>query len=144
VTGGNVHDVTQLLTLVDAIGPVRGKRGRPRRRPAVLLADRGYDFDRYRRALRSRGIRPVIARRGAPHGSGLGRHRWVVERTFAWLHQFKRLRIRWEHRADIHEAFLKLACCPICWWTLLCCVNWTAGSRGVGRAGGRRSGPGSV
>jgi transposase len=49
------------------------------------------------------------------HGSGLGRYRWVVERTFAWLHQFKRLRIRWEYRANIHEAFLKLACCLICW-----------------------------
>lgn len=80
----------------------------------MLLADRGYDFDRYRRALRARGIRPVIARRGVAHGSGLGRQRWVVERTLAWLHQFKRLRIRWERRADIHEAFLKLACCLIC------------------------------
>ena len=49
------------------------------------------------------------------HGSGLGRYRWVVEQTFAWLHQFKPLRIRWEYRADTHEAFLKLACCLICW-----------------------------
>ena len=80
----------------------------------MLLADRGYDFDRYRRALRARGIRPVIARRGVAHGSGLGRQRWVVERTLAWLHQFKRLRIRWERRADIHEGLLKLACCLIC------------------------------
>ena len=47
------------------------------------------------------------------HGSGLGRHRWVVERTFTWLHQFNRLRIRWEYRADVHEAFLKRACCLI-------------------------------
>jgi transposase len=81
----------------------------------VLLADRGYDFDRYRRELRRRRIRPVIARRGVMHGSGLGRQRWVVERSLAWLHQYRRLRIRWEHRADIHEAFLKLACCLICW-----------------------------
>jgi transposase len=49
------------------------------------------------------------------HGSGLGRQRWVVERTLSWLHQFKRLRTRWEQRADIHEAFLRLACCLICW-----------------------------
>jgi hypothetical protein len=47
--------------------------------------------------------------------SGLGRQRWPVERTIAWLHQYRRLRIRWEHRADIHEAFLRLACCLICW-----------------------------
>jgi transposase len=115
LTGGNAHDVTQLLPLVDAIRPVAGKRGRPRRRPAVLVADRGYDFDCYRQALRARGIRPQIARRGVMHGSGLGRQRWVVERTLAWPHQFKRLRIRWEYRADIHQAFLRLARCLICW-----------------------------
>jgi transposase len=100
--------------LVDAIPAVAGKRGRPRRRPERLLADRGYDFDRYRRALRSRGICPQIARRGVMHGSGLGRLRWVVERSLSWLHQFKRLRVRWEYRADIHHAFLKLACCLVC------------------------------
>jgi IS5 family transposase len=95
LTGGNAHDVTQLLALVDGIPAVRGRRGRPRHRPEALLADRGYDFDRYRRELRQRGIRPAIARRGVLHGSRVGRHRWVVERTFAWYHQFKRLRIRW-------------------------------------------------
>jgi hypothetical protein len=54
-----------------------------------------------------RGIRPHIARRGTPHGSGLGVHRWVVEQTIALLHWFRRLRIRWEIRDDIHEAFMK-------------------------------------
>ena len=42
----------------------------------------------------------MIARRGVAHGSGLGKVRWVVERAFAWLHQSKRLRIRYERRAD--------------------------------------------
>jgi transposase len=115
LTAGSAHDVTQLLPLVDTITAVTGKRGRPRRRPVLLVADRGYDFDRYRRALRSRGIRPQIARRGVMYGSGLGRLRWVVEHSWSWLHQFRRLRIRWEHRADIHEACLKLACYLICW-----------------------------
>jgi transposase len=69
----------------------------------------------YRRTLGARGIRPQIARRGMAHGSGLGRQRWVVERTLARLHQLKRLRTRWERRADPHEAFLKLGCCLICW-----------------------------
>ncbi len=67
----------------------------------------------HRDRLRERGIVPAIARRGTRHGSGLGTYRWVVERTFAWLHGFRRLRIRWERRADIREAFLKLACCLI-------------------------------
>ena len=68
--------------------------------------------------LSARGIPTLIARRGVPHGSGLGRWRWVVERTLGWLHQFKRLRVRWERTATMHEAFLKLGCCVICWRTL--------------------------
>jgi transposase len=65
----------------------------------VLLAEPGYDDDKYRR-LRIRGITPRIARRGVAQGSGLGKHRWVVERGFAWLHAFKWLRTRWEDRSD--------------------------------------------
>lgn len=113
LTGGNRNDVTQLLPLLDAIPPVRGRVGRPRRKPDSLFADRGYDHDIYRDQVRARGIVPAIARRGTRHGTGLGTYRWVVERSFAWLHGFRRLRIRWERRADIHEAFLKLACCLI-------------------------------
>ncbi|WP_236067640.1 IS5 family transposase [Streptomyces brasiliscabiei] len=110
--GGNRNDVTQLLPLLDKI-PAAGRVGRPRRRPDALLADRGYDHDKYRRLLWQRGIRPVIAKRGEPHGTGLGIFRYVVERTIAWLHGFRRLRIRWERRDDIHEAFLGLAVCLI-------------------------------
>jgi transposase len=64
--------------------------------------------------LKARNIQPVIAHRGTEHGSGLGKTRWVVERTISWLHQFKRLRVRCERRADIHEAFLTLGCILIC------------------------------
>ncbi|MFD6693674.1 IS5 family transposase [Micromonospora sp. L5] len=114
LTGGNRHDVTQLLPLIDKIRPVRGGvAGRPRQRPDQLFADRAYDHDKYRKAVRGKGIRPRIARRGQPHGSGLGAFRWVVERTVAWYHGMKRLRIRWERRDDIHEAFLGLATCII-------------------------------
>ncbi len=66
-----------------------------------MIADRGYDHDKYRRLVWERGIKPVIARRQTEHGSGLGRYRWVVERTFAWLHNFKRLLVRYERRAEI-------------------------------------------
>jgi transposase len=85
------------------VPPIRGHRGRPRRRPRELFADRGYDHDIYRRQLRQRGITPRIARRGVAHGSGLGRQRWVVERSFARLHAFKLLRTDYEHRGDIHR-----------------------------------------
>ncbi|MFI1471280.1 IS5 family transposase [Streptomyces wuyuanensis] len=114
LTGGNRHDVTQLIPLLDAIPRIRGLRGRPRSRPKLLFADRGYDFDKYRRLLWKRGIKPQIARRGTAHGSGLGKTRWVVERTFAWLHQFKRLRTRYERRAGLHQGLLELAASIIC------------------------------
>jgi len=115
VTGGNRNDVTELLPLLDSIPAVAGKVGRPRKRPDKLLADRGYDSESHRRELRRRGVTPEIARRKTTHGSGLGRYRWVVERTFAWLHQFRRLLVRFERRADLHRAFLSLACSLICW-----------------------------
>lgn len=57
----------------------------------------------------------MIGRRCTAHGSGLGAQRWVVEQTIALLHWFRRLRIRWEIRDDIHEAFMTLACAIICW-----------------------------
>ena len=100
--------------MIQTIPPVRGRRGRPRQRPDALYADRAYDYDKYRRLVRDKGITPVFAARGVEHGSGLGVHRWVVERSFALLHWFRRLRVRWEIRDDIHEAFLRLACAIIC------------------------------
>jgi transposase len=48
----------------------------------------------------------MIARWGIPHSSGLGRWRWPVERTLAWLHQYRRLLVRWERRPDLPEGFL--------------------------------------
>ena len=119
VTGANRPDVTQGLPWVDAVPAVRGKRGCPRRRPQRLYADRAYDSKACRKALRARHIWPVIARRGAEHGSGLGVYRWVVERTLAWLRQFGSLRVRDERRADIHEAFLSIGCSLICFRRLI-------------------------
>ena len=104
-----------LLRLIDAIPSVRGKRGHPRRRPAALYADRGYDSNLHRYALRQRSITPWLARRRAKQSSGLDVYRWVVERSLAWLHQFRRLRLRYKRRADTHRAFLSLACSIICW-----------------------------
>jgi hypothetical protein len=89
---------------------VAGLGARPRR----STPDRGYAHDSYRRRLRQRRVRPVIARRGIPHGSGSGTVRWGVERTLAWLHARKRLAIGWEYHADMHETLIKLACCLTC------------------------------
>lgn len=115
LTGANRNDSLEAVTLVDAIPPLQGKWGRPCHRPDRVLGDRGYDAVSIRQGLRDRGILPLLAKRNTQHGSGLGRWRWVVERTFAWLNQSRRLRIRYEKRADIHEAFLVLGCILICW-----------------------------
>jgi transposase len=114
LTGGNRNDVTQLIPLLERVPPVAGLIGRPRRRPDSVVGDRGYDHDKHRRLVRELGVKPVIARRKTEHGSGLGTIRWVVERTLAHLHQFKRLLVRYERRADMHEAMLALGCCLIC------------------------------
>lgn len=113
--------MTELLPLVDAIPNIGGKRGRPLRRPDALLGDAGYDSRRHRQELRNRLIKPMIRARGTGHGSGLGKKRWVIERTLSWLHQNRRLRVRYEKRADIHEAFLILGCIMICWSAI---VSW--------------------
>jgi len=114
VTGANRHDVTQLLPLVESIPPIAGKVGRPRKRPDCVQGDRAYDSQGHRDALRKLGIDSVLAKRRTEHGSGLGVFRWVVERTLSWLHQFRRLRVRYERRDDIHEAFLTIGCILIC------------------------------
>jgi IS5 family transposase len=114
-----VHDSKLLEETVDAIQPLRlshKRKGRPRKRPIKLHADKGYDYPRCRRALRVRGILPRIARRGIESSERLGRYRWVVvERTLSWLNRLRRLKVRYERRTDIHEAFLSLGCALICW-----------------------------
>ena len=117
LTGGNRHDVTQLMPLVNAVPAVGGSVSVPAD-PEVLYADHGYDYDTYRRHLRGLGIRTVIARRGTEHCPGLGVHRWVVEAAFALRHWFRRLRTRGEIRDDPHEAFLTLSC-SITYWRRL-------------------------
>ncbi len=117
-TPANVADISHLLPLVDGVPAVRGRRGRPRRRPDALYADRGYDSDPHRAELRARGIRPRIARRGTPHGSGLGVARYVVERTIAWFHGFRKLRLVTEKGLDMQYAFLNLAHAVILWRAL--------------------------
>ncbi|GGS40644.1 transposase [Streptomyces griseoviridis] len=106
LTGGNRNDVTRLIALVQAVPPVRGKCGRPRRRPGAVLGDRGYDHDKDRRLVWYLGVEPLIARRGTGHGSGPDAQRWAVERAFVHLHGSRRLRIRWAIRDGIHAAFL--------------------------------------
>ncbi len=91
---------------MDGVLPIkRLGRGRPRKRPEKLHADKAYDFPHCRKALRKRGIKVRISRRGEDASERLGRHRWVVELTLAWMARYRRLLVRYERRAEIHEAF---------------------------------------
>lgn len=114
LTGANRHDVTQLLPLVDGVPDVKGKVGAPKKRPAELYADRAYDSEPHRNELCQQGITPHLAKRNTEHGSGLGIYRWVSERTLGWLHNFRRLRVRFDRTASIHKAFVKIAESLIC------------------------------
>ncbi len=86
-------------------------------RPRELWADRGYASPALERALRERGIEPRIVRRRRP-GEGRARdpqvrERWTIERTNAWLHNYRRISVRWERRPELYRAFLDLACALI-------------------------------
>ncbi len=114
VTGANRPDETVFEPLVESIEPIKQPNGRRRKRPQKCHADKGYAARHCRRYLGRRGIQVRIARQGVESKTRLGRHRWVVERTLAWLHGQRRLAIRYERLEAIHQAFLDLGCALIC------------------------------
>jgi len=105
------------MALLDAVPPIRRGRGRPRRRPGDLYGDRAYGTPRNHAGLRRRHIKDHLAQPRTPHGSGLGKIRYVVERTLSWIGQARRLKIRYEKLHAVHRAlnYLQLAriCCMI-------------------------------
>ena len=112
--GANASDHRQVLPVLMDFPRVGGMPGRPKELPDELYADRGYDSDATRWLLAWLGIEPHIARRRTAHGSGLGKIRWVVERTISWLKGLRRLRIRYDRLAVIQDAWDTLAACVIC------------------------------
>lgn len=103
-----------LLPLVDAILPIAGNQSAPCYRPQRIASNRSYEFQAHWQPLAERGIKSSVAWLLLPHGTSLGTLRWVVERTFVWLNQFWRLRMRYEKRAEIDQAFLPIGCSLIC------------------------------
>jgi len=79
------------------------------------MGDRAYHSEPHREAVQVRGSIPMLARRGEPHGSGLGTVRWPVERSLSRMHQNRRLWVRYDKRDDVYEAFMELAQAMICW-----------------------------
>jgi transposase len=114
-------EVTLAESTLEAIKVPRQGRGRPKKRPKRLIADRGYDSDPLRERLKRIKIDLI-----APHrknrrkpktqdGRKLRRYRkrWKVERTFAWIGNFRRLVVRYERHIQIYQAFFHLACLMI-------------------------------
>ena len=114
-SAANRNDHLELEAVVDAVAPVKGPTGRPRRRPRKLHGDKGYDYPICRKAVRRRGIIARIARRGIESATRLGRHRYVIERTLEWVSRFRRLARRYERKATHFTAFARLACAVICY-----------------------------
>ena len=95
----------------------RAGGGRPKEKPQRIIADRGYASAKLWERLRRRGIDLI-----APHiktrthrfqderGLRRYRRRWIVERTNAWLHNFRRLVTRYENKLEHYRAFLYAAC----------------------------------
>ncbi|SEG91983.1 Transposase DDE domain-containing protein [Thermomonospora echinospora] len=115
ISAANLHDSQVLQPLIRGIPPIRSRRGPRRRRPAKLHGDKGYDYDHLRRWLRTRNITPRIARKGIESSARLGRHRWVIERTIAWLAGCRRLHRRYERKADHFLAFTAIAAALVCY-----------------------------
>ena len=114
LSAANANDSTIFDAVLDDIPAIRMPTGRRRRRPTKVHADKAYDHRRCRRYLRRRGIRPRIARRMVEPSDRLGRHRWTIERTGAWLGGWRRLRIRYERDSERFFALVLLACSVIC------------------------------
>jgi transposase len=114
LSAANANDSTMLEAVLEDIPLIRMPTGRRRRRPGKLHADKAYDHRRCRAYLRRRGIHSRIARRMVESSARLGRHRWTIERTGAWLGGFRRLRIRYERSSERFYALAMLACSVIC------------------------------
>ena len=115
MSAANTNDAAALKPLVRAIPAVKSRRGPRRRRAAKLHADKAYDHAALRKWLRDRGIAVRIARKGIETSKKLDKHRWVIERTIAWMFCYRRLSIRYERKANHFLAFLTLAATLTCY-----------------------------
>ena len=102
------------MKMVESMPAIKQPRGRPRKKPRALIGDRGYGFAHIIAAIVLMGIISLLCRRRSPHGSGLGKRRWVIERTMSWLGNFRRLKLCYERTARHFQAFHDLAACLVC------------------------------
>jgi transposase len=115
VSAANLHDSQAFEPLLQGIPRVRSRRGPKRRKPAKVRADKAYDIPANHQVLRERHIGDRISRIGIDSSRRLGRHRWAVERTIAWLGGYRRLTLRYERHGHLFAAFLALAAAITCY-----------------------------
>jgi hypothetical protein len=115
VSAANTNDSYALKPLVMAIPAITSRRGPRRRRPATPHADKAHDQADLRNWVRDHGIAVRIARKGIESSTKLGKHRWVIERSIAWLFGYHRLTIRYDRYANHFCAFLTLAATLTCY-----------------------------
>ncbi|MYX99915.1 IS5 family transposase [Streptomyces sp. SID486] len=115
VSGANMHDSLALKPLILGIPAIRSRRGPRRRRPVKLRADKAYFSAEHLAWLRERGLVARIARPGVESGERLGRHRWKIERSIAWIFGYRRLTVRYERKGSHFRAFLGLAAALTCY-----------------------------
>jgi transposase len=117
ITGANRNESLLAMPLLDDVPPICLPHGGRRRRPKAWYGDRQYGTPRNREGLKQRRIEDHLARQRTPHGSGLGKIRYVVERGLAWVGQARRLKLRYERLPAMHRAFhwlrLALICCKV-------------------------------
>jgi hypothetical protein len=121
-TPANVRDDTPFLAMLDDLPPIKGPGpGRPRYKPQAIVGDAAYGFLHIVPQVIHRCIQPLLAPRRQPgrkepvvHGSGLGKVRYVVERTIGWLASFRRIAQCYERNGSAWQAFNELACCIVC------------------------------
>ncbi|WP_433208740.1 IS5 family transposase [Nocardia sp. CA-107356] len=115
ISAANTNDADALKPLVKAVPAIKSRRGPRRRKPAKLHANKAYDHVELRKWVRDRGITVRIARKGIESSKKLGHHRWVIERSIAWLSGYHRLSIRYDRKATHYLGFLTLAATLTCY-----------------------------
>ena len=111
------HEATLIESTLERVAVPR-RRGRPRKNPKRLIYDKAADSDPLRKRLKNRGIELICPHKSnrrksrTQDGRKLRRYkrRWKMERSIAWVGNFRRLVVRYEYKINIYQAFFHVAC----------------------------------